>query len=215
MNNEKSVKVWDILVRLFHWSLVVTFVVAYVTSEDESIWHIYSGYAVLGLVVFRILWGLIGSKYARFSDFIYSPTTVFKYIKELMSKNPKHYLGHNPAGGYMVIALLVSLLVVTVSGLKLYAVEEGLGPLAGVNSEFVVINSAYADEYGYEEDEYEDEGYGGEANEQGEEVWEEVHEASTNFTLFLIFLHIAGVLVAGRLHNESLIKAMITGKKKE
>jgi len=210
MNNEKSVKVWDILVRLFHWSLVITFVVAYVTSEEGNIWHIYSGYAVLGLIVFRILWGLIGSKYARFRNFIYSPGVVLKYIKQLTTKNPKHYMGHNPAAGYMVIALLLSLLVVTVSGLKLYAVEEGLGPLAGAGSEFVIINKAYADE-----DEDEEEGYRREGNEQGGEFWEEVHEASTNFTLFLIFLHIAGVLVSSRLHKESLVKAMITGKKKE
>jgi len=212
MNNGKSVKVWDILVRLFHWSLVITFVVAYVTSEDGNIWHIYSGHAVLGLIVFRMLWGLIGSKYARFSNFIYSPGVVLKYIKQLTTKNPKHYMGHNPAAGYMVIALLLSLLVVTVSGLKLYAVEEGLGPLAGAGSEFVIINKAYADE---DEDEDEEEGYRREGNEQGGEFWEEVHEASTNFTLFLIFLHIAGVLVSSRLHKESLVKAMITGKKKE
>jgi len=206
MNSENTIQVWDILVRIFHWSLVISFVVAYFTSEEESLWHIYSGYVVLGLIIFRVIWGLIGSKYARFSNFLYSPGDVSQYIKELIGKRPTHYAGHNPAGGYMIIALLLSLFVVTVSGLKLYAVEEGLGPLAGVSSEFTIINNANADQ-----DENDDEH---EKNDQEEEFWEEIHEVSTNFTLFLIFLHIAGVFVSSRLHDENLVKAMITGKKK-
>lgn len=212
MNNENTVQVWDILIRIFHWSLVTSFVIAYLTTEEESIWHIYSGYTVLGLIIFRVLWGVIGTKYARFSDFIYPPRDVFKYIQELISINPTHYIGHNPAGGYMVIALLLSLFVVTVSGLKLYAVEEGLGPLAGVSSEFIIINNAYADQDENEDDE--DDDAKKEVNDQGEEFWEEIHEVSTNITLFLIFLHIAGVFVSSRLHNENLARAMITGKKK-
>lgn len=206
MSSENTVQVWDIAVRIFHWSLVASFVVAYLTSEEESVWHIYSGYTVLGLILFRILWGLIGSKHARFSDFIYPPGVVIKYVKELIAGNPTHYQGHNPAGGWMVIALLLGLFVVTLSGLKLYAVEEGLGPLAGVNTDLAVISSAYADrdEHGEDDEKHDDE----------EEFWEELHEVSTNITLLLIFLHIAGVVVSSRLHKENLVKAMITGKKK-
>lgn len=213
MNNENTVKVWDILVRIFHWSLVISFVIAYLTTEDDNIWHIYSGYTVLGLIVFRVVWGFIGSKYARFSDFIYSPATVIKYIKELINKSPAHYVGHNPAGGWMIIALLVSLFVVSISGLKLYAVEEGLGPLAGIDADISIINKAYADRDNHEKDENNEE-HENKGNEQDEEFWEEIHEVSTNITLLLILLHIAGVVVSGRLHNENLIKAMITGKKK-
>jgi cytochrome b len=212
MSNENTVQVWDILVRIFHWSLVAAFAIAYFTSEEENIWHIYSGYAVLGLICFRVVWGIIGTRYARFTDFIYSPGVVFNYIKELTGKNPTHYTGHNPAGGWMIIALLASLFVVTTTGLKLYAVEEGLGPLAGVGPDFSIINKAHADRDEHDDD---DEHKGGEngKHEQEEEFWEEIHEASTNVTLLLIILHIAGVVVAGRLHKENLVKAMITGKK--
>jgi len=109
---------------------------------------------------------------------------------------------------------LASLFVVTISGLKVYAIEEGLGPLARVTTELPIISNAYAsrdeDDEKMEYKQYSDQ----ERNENEEEFWEEIHEASTYFTLFLIFLHVAGVIVASKLHNENLIKAMITGKKK-
>ena len=206
MEQNNEIKVWDILVRIFHWSLVIAFFIAYFTGEEENNWHIYAGYTVLGLISFRVIWGFIGTKHARFSDFIYSPQTVFKYLKGLIMQHPKHFLGHNPAGGYMLILLLVSLFVVTISGLKVYAIEEGKGPLAS-SSEITLISRSYAngDEYEYEEkEEHEDE----------EEFWEEIHEGATNFTLALIFLHIIGVITSSKIHKENLIKAMITGKKK-
>jgi len=203
MSNENTVQVWDILVRVFHWSLVGFFVIAYITSEDENILHIYTGYAVLGLIAFRVIWGLIGSKYARFSDFIYSPAAVVDYIKSLRSGHPKHYLGHNPAGGWMIVVLLVGLFAISFTGLKLYAVEDGKGPLAGVAVDLSIVKQARA-----EDDEKDRAGKG-----EGDEFWEEAHEIVTNLTLLLIFIHIAGVAVSGRLHGENLVKAMITGKK--
>ena len=219
MSHENTIQVWDILVRIFHWSLVILFVIAYISSEEEDIWHIYSGYTLLGLITFRVLWGVIGTRHARFRDFVYSPGVVFKYIKGLSSNTRTHYVGHNPAGGWMIIALLVSLFVVSISGLKLYAVEKGRGPLADSNTNLSIINKAYADRNNNEEDdddEYESDGneQNNEKHEQEEEFWEEIHEVSTNITLLLIFLHIAGVLVSSKLHNENLMKAMITGKKK-
>jgi cytochrome b len=206
MNNE--IRVWDPLVRIFHWSLVLAFSIAYLSGEEESNLHIYAGYAVLGLITFRVLWGFIGTQYARFSNFVYSPGTVIQYLKGLVTKSPKHYIGHNPAGGWMVIILLSCLFVVTVSGLKVYTIEEGLGPLAGKSS-LTMISSTYADsdeDHGskYERNEY---------AEDKEEFWEEIHEVSSNLMLFLIFLHIAGVIISSRLHDESLVKAMFTGKK--
>jgi cytochrome b len=216
MNNETTIKVWDILVRLFHWFLVIFFTIAYFTAEEENPWHIYAGYTVLGLLLFRIVWGLVGTQYARFSNFIYSPSHVVHYIKSLLEKNPKHYTGHNPAGGWMIIALLLSLTVVTVSGLKLYAEEEGLGPLARGAVNVTLINNAYAEEEDDDDNKKAEGNKSEEAGEgeKGEEFWEEIHEASTNFMLFLIFIHISGVLVSSRLEHENLIKAMITGRKK-
>ncbi|MEQ8612806.1 MAG: cytochrome b/b6 domain-containing protein, partial [Gammaproteobacteria bacterium] len=199
MDQKNEIKVWDILVRIFHWSLVIAFFIAYFTGEEENNWHIYAGYTVLGLISFRVIWGFIGTKHARFSGFIYSPQTVFQYFKGLLRKHPKHYLGHNPAGGWMVLLLLTSLFVVTVSGLKVYALEEGKGPLAS-SSELTLVSDSFAngDEYEYESKEDHDE---------EEEFWEEIHEGATNFTLLLIALHIIGVIVSSKYHNENLIKA--------
>ena len=208
MNTE--IRVWDILVRLFHWSLVLTFFISYFTGDEENLIHIYTGYAVLGLIVFRLIWGIIGSKHARFSNFLYSPAKTIEYLKGLISGKPQHYVGHNPAGGWMVVALLISLFVTTISGLKLYAVEERKGSLANVSTEFSVISTANADD----EDKKDREQDGvKEGVKEGDEFWEELHEASSNFTLLLIFLHVLGVIVASKLHKENLVKAMITGKK--
>jgi cytochrome b len=202
MNNQTTVQVWDILIRIFHWSLVLSFTVAYLSSEEENPWHIYSGYIVLGLIIFRVFWGLIGSKYARFSDFIHSPSFVVAYIKSLRSGNPQHYLGHNPIGGWMVVIMLATLFVVTLSGLKGYAIEEGKGPFAVAGTHLTPISAAHADDEQYAEGDKKD-----------EEFWEEIHEASSNAMLLLITLHIIGIVVSSRLHKESLVKAMFTGKK--
>lgn len=202
MKNE--IRVWDPLVRIFHWTLVAGFTIAYLTGEEGSNLHINSGYLVLGLITFRVVWGFIGTRYARFSDFVYSRQAVTRYLKSLLSRKPEHYTGHNPAGGWMVIVMLVTLFVVSVSGLKLYAVEEGLGPLAGPLPTVTLISPAFADS-----DSDEDKG----GKNFSEEFWEEIHEASANFMLFLVFVHIAGVIIAGRLHHENLVRAMLTGKK--
>jgi len=199
-----EVKVWDPLVRIFHWSLVLFFTIAYLSGEDESIIHIYSGYVVLGLITFRVFWGLIGPKYARFSNFVHGPKYVIRYFKGLLTGSAKRYLGHNPLGGVMVVALLISLFMVSVSGLKLYAVEEGLGPLAAGNN-ISLISSAYADS---------DEKHEDDEHDQGEEFWEEIHEFFANFTVLLVILHVAGVIISGYLHKENLVKAMISGRKK-
>ncbi|MFV1973696.1 MAG: cytochrome b/b6 domain-containing protein [Thiohalobacterales bacterium] len=199
MNNE--IRVWDPLIRIFHWGLVLAFTVAYLSGDEESSLHIYSGYAVLGLIAFRVLWGLIGTRYARFSNFVHSPGSVFQYLKSLAGGKPKHYMGHNPAAGWMVMVMLLTLFVVTLSGLKVYAYEEGSDLFAGATPVVTVISAAYADSDS-----------GGE-NEVFEEFWEEIHEVSSNFMLLLIFLHITGVIVSGRLHHEHLVRAMVTGKK--
>lgn len=203
----QEIKVWDPLVRLFHWSLVIFFVVAYLSGEEESSIHIYSGYIILGLVTFRLLWGFIGTKYARFSNFVRAPKDIILYLKSFLKGHPKHYLGHNPLGGAMIIALLISIFMVSYTGLKLYAVEEGLGPLAEGNN-ITLISRAYADSDDDDGDKYSE-------NEEDEDFWEELHEFFANFTVFLIFLHIAGVYVSSRLEKENLVKAMITGKKKQ
>lgn len=202
MAGEERVKVWDIGVRLFHWTLVLLFAVSYLTGEDESLVHIYAGYGVIALIVFRLVWGGVGTRYARFTDFVRGPRATMDYARSMLSGKPARYLGHNPLGGWMVIALLLSLAGACWSGLEAYAVE-GHGPLAQQESFF--IQSAFADD---DEDEEEHDKENG-----GDEFWEEVHEVLSNLTLLLVVLHIAGVVVASVIHREKLVKSMIDGYK--
>lgn len=200
---KQEVQVWDLGVRIFHWSLVALFTFAYLSGDELETLHAWSGYAIIALLVFRIIWGFVGSRHARFTDFIRGPKEVIGYLKSMKAGHPKRYLGHNPAGGAMVLLLLIGLSLVSYTGLKVYA-TEGHGPLAGV--EVSLISSAYAD------DDDDDEGH--DAKDPEHEFWEEAHELVSNFMLLLIFLHVAGVGVSSRLEGESLVKAMITGKKK-
>lgn len=199
----RQVKVWDPLVRIFHWSLVLAFAVAYLSGEeaDDALdLHVWAGYAVLGLILLRLVWGLIGTRHARFSDFVYRPGAVLGYVRDLVAHRARRYLGHNPLGGAMAIALLLSLLATTVSGLALYAVEENAGPLAGL------VSGAGRHDHAT--------GHDDEEGDQGAESLEEVHEFFSSFTLFLVFLHIGGVVVSSLVHKENLPRAMITGRKR-
>jgi len=203
---ENKIKVWDTFIRTFHWSLVMLFFTAYLTGDEESMLHIYAGYGVLGLLIFRIIWGFIGTKHARFSNFVFGPQTTRQYISSILSRKPVRYIGHNPLGGWMVILLLVTLGAVTWSGLELYA-SEGHGPLA--SKDIIMIQTAQADE-----DNNEHKGKRADKPESREhKLWEEVHEIISNFGLMLVFLHIAGVIFGSILHHENLIRAMITGYK--
>ena len=214
MNVNKVVKVWDPLIRIFHWSLAALFTIAYLSGEDESILHPWSGYLIIGLLVFRLVWGFIGPQHARFSDFIFSVKEIKAYAKGLISGNAKRHLGHNPLGGLMVFTLLFSLSITTVTGLMVYGAEEGKGPLAsvmaGVDQKAIslpsVISSAHADD----DHEHKHNGKHGES-----EILEEVHEFFANFTLLLVLIHLIGVFVESVFHRESLVTAMVTGEKRK
>ncbi|KQZ01965.1 cytochrome B [Pseudolabrys sp. Root1462] len=101
------VKVWDPLVRVFHWSLATLFLVAYATGDDIEKVHIAAGYTIAGLVAFRVIWGLIGPQHARFSNFLRSPAATFVYLRDVAMFRAPRYIGHNPAGGAMIVALLI------------------------------------------------------------------------------------------------------------
>lgn len=111
-----TVKVWDPFVRVFHWSLATLFVVAYATGDEIEKLHIAAGYAIGGLVALRIAWGFIGPRHARFSNFVYSPRAVLAYLRDVALLRAPRYLGHNPAGGAMIVALLVMLAATATTG---------------------------------------------------------------------------------------------------
>jgi cytochrome b len=117
---EKSHKilVWDLPVRLFHWSLALSFAIAYLSSESErwQLIHITSGYVLAALIVFRVIWGFVGSRYARFAEFVRGPGAIKDYLRGLLRLRPLHYTGHNPAGAVAVLALLSLGLLTAASG---------------------------------------------------------------------------------------------------
>jgi cytochrome b len=182
----KTIKVWDPLVRLFHWSLVMAFTIAFIAEEDFLTLHVYAGYTILALLGVRIIWGLLGTRYARFSNFVYSTDTIKQFIKSTLSFKAKRYIGHNPAGGAMIILMIISLLITAATGIAVYGAEEQAGPMA-------TWFGQYSHFWG--------------------EVFEETHEFFANFTLLLIFVHVAGVIIESLIHKENLVKSMVTGLK--
>jgi cytochrome b len=113
---DTEVKVWDPLVRIFHWSLVLSFTVAFISAEEWDDLHIWAGYMAAGLIAFRLVWGLFGPRHARFISFVTSPGNVVAYAKQILTGDAPRYLGHNPLGGAMILALILSLAVVSVTG---------------------------------------------------------------------------------------------------
>lgn len=182
-----QINIWDPLVRAFHWLLVAGFATAYLVEDEPLVVHVWAGYLVLALIVVRLIWGFVGPQHARFNDFVRGPGAVGRYLGDALRGRAPRFLGHSPAGGAMVIALLLVLTGIGLTGLALYGVEEHAGPLASVMSG---------------------------APEAWEEVLEEVHELLANLALALIVLHVAGVLFTSLSHRENLVRAMITGKKR-
>ena len=184
MKSQELVKVWDLPLRIFHWLLVAGFFVAYLTEDELLAVHVWAGYLVFGLLLFRLVWGFIGNDYARFSNFLCSPVKSLVYAKDVVALKSKRFLGHNPAGAAMIVLLLISLLMTSITGFAVYGADQGAGPLANI------VGSSY------------------------EKIWEEVHEFFANLTLLLVFVHIAGVIVESFIHRENLAKAMWHGYKK-
>lgn len=111
-----TVKVWDLFVRAFHWSLVAAFVVAFLSGEGNETVHQTSGYVIAALIMTRIVWGLIGSKYARFSNFLVGPRKVGEFAMQSMRFKAPRHIGHNPAGAVMIVALLTTLVGLAITG---------------------------------------------------------------------------------------------------
>jgi cytochrome b len=168
-----TVKVWDPFVRLFHWSLVVLFVCAFATGDEIAWLHISAGYAIAVLVILRIIWGFVGSGNARFRAFIRPPGEVMAFLRDSLRLKAPRFLGHNPAGGAMVVAMLGLLTYVSVTGMLLTT-----------------------DSY------------------WGSHAVKEAHEAGVYAVVGLVFLHLAGVLLASIEHGENLVRAMFTGRKR-
>ena len=187
MSNSQEIKVWDLLVRIFHWSLLVSVLVAFITEDDLLTLHTWAGYSVAALIAVRLIWGLIGSHYARFSEFVRPPSVIHRYIKDVIAFRAERHIGHNPAGGAMVMALIVMLVLVSLSGMSTYGILEYSGPLASVLSG---------------------------APESWGSLIKEMHEFLADGLLVLVGLHLGGIAIASLQHRENLVRAMWTGKKR-
>jgi cytochrome b len=185
--DDTQVRVWDPLVRIFHWSLVAAFATAFIVEDDLLGVHVWAGYLVLALIGVRLVWGFIGPRYARFTDFVRGPRQVLGYLRDALRFDAQRYLGHNPAGGAMVVALLALVGLTGLTGVALYGAQELSGPLAPLMADTPA-------------------GLG--------EALEETHEVLANLTLGLIALHVAGVLFSSLAHRENLIRSMFTGHKR-
>lgn len=114
----KKVLVWDAPVRVFHWLMVLSFTGAYITAESERwrLLHVTLGYTMAGLVAFRILWGLVGTRHALFKNFVRAPSAVLSYLRSMLEGRSEHHTGHNPAGALAIVALLALSLAVAATG---------------------------------------------------------------------------------------------------
>jgi cytochrome b len=168
----EKILVWDIPTRIGHWLLVAAFIVAFLSSDSEE-WrlvHVTAGYAMAGVLLFRLFWGMAGTRYARFKSFMFSPRQLFVYLSGLLKGKPAHWIGHNPAGSYAIYALILLGAAVVGSGVAVYT-------------------------------------------DAGGEWLEEAHDALAFTMLGMVCLHVLGVAVSSRLHNENLVRSMVTGLK--
>ncbi len=177
------VRVWDLPTRLFHWTLALAFLVAAVSSEDQTLkLHVLTGEVIAGLLVFRVFWGFVGGHYSRFSQFSFSYLEVKEHLLDLLIGRHKHYLSHNPAGSWSVLIMLIGCAVVVFGGLLLLGGEEQHGIAQNISPLFGAI-----------------------AN------W--LHSIAGNLLIAFIFVHIAGVVVDSRLTGVNLVKSMLHGHK--
>lgn len=187
VNSEPMQLVWDLPTRIFHWGLVILITASITTGEIGSLdamkWHFYSGYGVLTLLFFRFGWGFAGARYARFTGFLKGPGTVLRYLKNFNKQGQESSVGHNPAGGWMVMLMLGVLLLQTGTGL--FATDDIFveGPLGHL------------------------------ADREQQSLLTRIHHISSKCVFVLIALHLAALLAYRIVRRENLIPAMLHGKK--
>jgi cytochrome b len=180
----QRIKVWDLPVRLFHWSIVVLIVAAWVTQEFNLMdWHVWCGTAILTLLVFRVIWGFIGSDTARFSRFLKSPVAALRHLSRLRRREADREIGHNAAGGWMVLVMLALLGVQ--AGTGLFSNDDGNteGPLMHL------VSKSQSD------------------------FISKIHSLNFNLILAVIVLHVLAIGAYAVLKRQNLVRPMLTGTK--
>lgn len=186
MSGQRSVRVWDLSTRLFHWTLVVLVALQFATADFHWLsmqWHARFGYATLVLLLFRIAWGFAGSQTSRFAEFVRGPVAVARYVQALFAGRAPLAIGHNALGGWSVLAMLALLLAQTVSGLFASDGIDSDGPFVDAASDAVV-------------------------------KWmTRLHNLGDTALLLMIALHVAAVLLHWILHRDNLVAPMLSGRK--
>ncbi|WP_191908089.1 cytochrome b/b6 domain-containing protein [Hypericibacter terrae] len=183
-----SVRVWDLPTRIFHWLLAASVLVAYITGGERGtafVLHVGAGHLILLLLLFRILWGFIGSPYSRFADFVYSWRSTLTYLKDVVRLRPTHFVGHNPLGGLMVLAMFLLLLAIVGTGLSSAAArgyQAGAPLIAAMGS--------------------------------GSRAMGDIHETLGSLIMILAGIHVAAVFAHWLFARENLVRAMVTGRKR-
>lgn len=179
--------VWDAPTRIFHWFLVTFTLIAFVTGFVLPQWwldaHLFAGYTIIGLLVFRFIWAAFGSEYSRLGSFTYSPSETLGHLRGVLLLSPRHYIGHNPAGAAMIFALAFVLCALVVTGLLIEGGEEKIGPLAGITSYAVGA------------------------------VAKSLHFVLVWTLVLMVAGHIGGVIIESLLTRENLVVTMISGYK--
>jgi cytochrome b len=182
----RSILVWDLPTRIFHWSVVVLVGVSFVTGNiggDALAWHFLSGYAILALLVFRLAWGFVGTHHARFASFVRGPRATFGYARRLISGSAEKHLGHNPLGAWSVLAMLVSLALQVGTGLFANDDIATEGPLVHL------VSRSTSD------------------------FLTRVHRWNRLVLLALVAIHVAAVAWHALARKEPLVRAMLSGRK--
>lgn len=185
--SQQTVSIWDPLVRTFHWVLVGSFVLAWWLEDDFLSLHLLAGSVVFGLLVFRFIWGFIGTPYSVFKDLLLSPYQLISHLQSLLRGRVQHYPGHTPAGSAMILLLLGSLLLLVSSGVLVYTMQTGAGLMSG-----------WVEDFDYDT----------------ELLLTRWHGYLADGIVVLVMLHIGGVLLESFLQKQNLTLAMITGRKK-
>jgi cytochrome b len=185
-SSDRPILVWDLPTRLFHWLLVTLVIASFATGKIGGLWmqhHMWSGYTIFGLLLFRVAWGFVGGRHARFSDFVCGPGAVLRYAQTMLRRDAPKHLGHNPLGGWSVLAMLIALLVQAVTGL--FANDDIFieGPL------YPWVSKAASDWLTH------------------------IHKLNQEIILLLVAVHVAAVFFYLILKHENLIRPMFTGRK--
>ncbi|MBV9782300.1 MAG: cytochrome b/b6 domain-containing protein [Acidisphaera sp.] len=181
-----SMRVWDLPIRLFHWAIVVLLVISYLTERTGRMqWHFYSGYTLLTLLIFRLIWGFVGSDTARFRHFLKSPAAALRHLAQFHRREPDNEIGHNAAGGWMVLVILLLLAVQVVTGLFARDDDVSEGPFRNY------VSDALSDRLSY------------------------IHYLNFNYLILTaVALHVLAVLGYAVVKRHNLLRPMITGKKR-